>query len=119
VDSLRAHGRSARCQPARPAARLVADAEPEAALWLIEAVPTWLRVRIDLALAARAEVGESVTVAENARDQIVAFRTHVVRHRPDLAGDWLGLPDRALAARLDALGELIESIGRRGPNEGA
>jgi hypothetical protein len=55
-----------------------------------ELASVWLKERIDLALAARRLVGEHVTPAENARDQLLAFATHVVRRRPDLVGPWIG-----------------------------
>jgi hypothetical protein len=42
--------------------------------------PWWLRRRIDAALAARLAVGEDVTPAQNARDQLVGF-AHLWRRR--------------------------------------
>ncbi|GIE98818.1 nucleotidyltransferase domain-containing protein [Paractinoplanes rishiriensis] len=70
--------------------------------------PAWLRERIDLALGARTAVGEDVSAAQNARDQLAAFTVHVVRHHPHLAGPWTGTPNPELAAHLAELGELLE-----------
>jgi hypothetical protein len=66
------------------------DASPAAVAHRVELTPVWLKERIDLALAARRLVGEQVTPEQNARDQLLAFATHVVRRRPDLAGPWVG-----------------------------
>ncbi|MFC6015756.1 nucleotidyltransferase domain-containing protein [Plantactinospora solaniradicis] len=61
--------------------------------------------------AARTAVGEDVTWAENARDQIAAYAVHVVRHRPDLDGPWTNSPDPAFDAHLAELRELIAQHG--------
>jgi hypothetical protein len=78
------------------------DASPAAVARRVELAPIWLKERIDLALAARRLVGEQVTAEQNARDQLLAFATHIVRRRPDLAGPWVsGTPipvlDEAMA----------------------
>jgi hypothetical protein len=73
--------------------------------------PPWLLERIDLCYAARIAVGEDVTWAENARDQIAAFMVHVVNHRPDLDGPWTDTPDPALDTHLAELRDLITQLG--------
>ena len=73
--------------------------------------PPWLQERIDLCYAARLAVGEDVSPAENARDQLAAFTVHVARHRPDLDGPWTGTPDQALDTHLAELRELITELG--------
>ena len=72
--------------------------------------PAWLRERIDLCLGARVAVGEPVSPAENARDQVAAFAVHVGRHRPDLDGPWTGTPDPALEDHRTELAELVERL---------
>jgi hypothetical protein len=69
--------------------------------------PPWLRERIDLCWGARRAVGEDVTPAENARDQLAAYAIHVARHRPGLDGPWTATPDPELGAHLAELRELI------------
>jgi predicted nucleotidyltransferase len=76
----------------------------------VPALPVWLQERIDRALQARHLVGEDVSPDHNARDQIAAFRVHVVRHQPHLAGAWLALPDPELDAKLRELGVLVERL---------
>jgi predicted nucleotidyltransferase len=73
--------------------------------------PHWLQERIDLCYAARTAIGEDVSWAENARDQLAAFTIHVVRHRPDLAGPWTGSPDPGLSEHLEELRGLIAQVG--------
>ena len=73
-------------------------------------LPVWLQERIARALAARHLVGEPVSPERNARDQVAAFRVHVVRHRPDLIGPWLALPDPALEAKLGDLEALLGQL---------
>ena len=101
------HGGSAR------AARIatLAGADPAAAAERVGLAPLWLRERIDLCLAARVAVGERVTPAENARDQLAAFAVHVANHRPDLDGPWTGSPDPSLDAHLAELRDLITEYG--------
>ncbi len=89
---------------------VLAFASPKDALERSRVVPLWLRERIELAWAARLEIGEEVTEAESARDQIAAFAVHVPRHRPKPWGDWLGLPDPELAEKLAELDTLAERI---------
>lgn len=73
--------------------------------------PAWLRERIDLAASARRLVGEDVTPAQNARDQLLAFATHVARHRPDQAGPWMaGEPEPDLPASLATLDRLMAEV---------
>ena len=52
----------------------LAGADPVAIGDVVAHTPLWLRERIDLAYAGRCAVGEEVSAAENARDQIAAFR---------------------------------------------
>jgi predicted nucleotidyltransferase len=85
----------------------LAAADPATAAHRAGLAPPWLQERIDLSYGARIAVGEDVSRAENARDQIAAFTVHVVRHRPDLDGPWTGTPDVALDAHLAELRELI------------
>ena len=91
---------------------VLACARPEDALERSRVVPAWLAERIELAWGARREVGEEVSEAESARDQIAAFAVHVPRHRPKPWGDWLGLPDPELAEKLAELDALAERICR-------
>lgn len=90
---------------------VLAAADADGAARRADLAPPWLRERIDLCYAARTAVGEEVTWAENARDQIAAFVVHVVRHRPDLDGPWTDTPDPALDAHLAELRELIAEHG--------
>lgn len=69
--------------------------------------PPWLAERIELCRQARQLIAEDVTPEQNARDQLVAFTTHVVRHRPDLIDDWTGLPDPRLDEHLDRLDQML------------
>ena len=75
--------------------------------------PAWLQERIDLSHGARLAVGEPVTPAENARDQLVAYALHVERHRPDLDGPWTGTPDPGRDERLAELAELVRLLSSR------
>lgn len=99
-------------QPAL-AARIaaLASADTATAVQRAELAPPWLQERIDLCYAARLAVGEDVSWAENARDQIAAFTVHVVNHRPDLDGPWTDTPDPALDAHLAELRELLTQHG--------
>jgi predicted nucleotidyltransferase len=90
---------------------VVAGVSPGEVLDAAERAPVWLRERIERCYVARREVGEEVTAEENARDQIAAFRVHVVRRRSDLTDEWLGLPDPRLDVRLAELEELFEDVG--------
>ncbi|WP_285685820.1 nucleotidyltransferase domain-containing protein [Actinoplanes sp. NBRC 103695] len=83
---------------------VLAGADVETASRRAEVAPVWLRERIDLCLRARLAVGEEVTAAENARDQLVAYTLHVVRKRPDLDGPWTGSPEPRLDRFLTELG---------------
>ncbi|MGN9906023.1 nucleotidyltransferase domain-containing protein [Phytohabitans sp. LJ34] len=91
---------------------VLAAADPATAGRRADLAPAWLRERIDLCYAARTAVGEDVTWAENARDQIAAFTVHVTRHRPDLDGPWTETPDPALDAHLAELRELVAATTR-------
>ena len=104
---------AARHGGATTAARVaaLAGADPAATWAVAPQVPHWLRARIDLAWEARQAIGEEVSEEESARDQIAAFRLHVTRHRPDLSGPWLGLPDPDLDARFAELGVLLAQYG--------
>ena len=88
----------------------LASADPAAAQQRVKLAPTWLQERIDLSYAARITVGEDVSWAENARDQIAAFTT-LVTQRPHFRGPWIGSPDPALDAHLAELRELITQHG--------
>ena len=55
----------------------LADAHPDDALQRAEGAPAWLQELMDRSYRGRQEVGERVTRAENARDQIAAFAVHV------------------------------------------
>jgi predicted nucleotidyltransferase len=102
-------------QPLAARIAVLAAADAAGAARRADLAPLWLRERIDLCYAARTAIGEEVTWAENARDQIAAFAVHVVNHRPDLDGPWTGTPDPALEARLAELGELLAQHGHRTP----
>jgi hypothetical protein len=69
-----------------------------------------LQERIDLSYAARIAIGEDVSWAENARDQITAF-TDLVIPAASLPRAWIGPPDPALDAHLAELRELITQHG--------
>jgi len=84
----------------------VAAADPATAAHRAGLAPPWLRERIELSYAARIAVGEEVSRAENARDQIAAF-TDLVSRRPHFAGPWTSTPDPSLDAHLAELGHLI------------
>lgn len=73
--------------------------------------PPWLQERVDLCHEARTAIGEDVSPAENARDQLAAFTVHVARHRPDLNGPWTATPDPALDAHLAELRDLVPGLG--------
>ena len=90
---------------------VVADANAQGAVRRAATTPAWVQERVELAYAARREVGERVTEEESARDQLAAFAIHVPRHRPKPWGEWLRLPDPALEAKLAELDELIAAIG--------
>ncbi len=90
----------------------VAAANPDDALARAAEAPVWLQERIALAFEARLAVGEPVTEAESARDQIAAFAVHVPRRWKPPWGAWLRIPEpnfEAQRARLDAL---ISNAGR-------
>ncbi|GAB2616146.1 hypothetical protein Aab01nite_28830 [Paractinoplanes abujensis] len=75
-----------------------------------EVAPLWLRERVTLCWQARQAVGEPVTEAQNARDQVAAYVVHVTRHRPDLDGPWTATPDPDLDAHLLDLRRVIEEL---------
>ncbi|GIM90599.1 nucleotidyltransferase domain-containing protein [Paractinoplanes toevensis] len=85
---------------------VLASAGPDSSEQRAELAPAWLRERIDLCYAARIAVGEDVSQAENARDQIAAF-TDLASRRPQFRGPWIASPDPALDAHLAELRELI------------
>ena len=70
----------------------------------------WLQERIDLAYAARQEIGENVTIEENARDQLAAFAVHVPKRISKPWGAWIGIPVSDLEYRLSELDELVVII---------
>jgi predicted nucleotidyltransferase len=86
----------------------IAGADVDRVSARVGSVPTWLAERIDVCWAARMAVGEDVSEAENARDQLAAFMVHVSRHRPDLDGPWTGTPDPELVEHLSELGEILD-----------
>ena len=88
----------------------IAGAEAAGAAEAMRPAPAWLLERIERSYAARLEVGEAVTEAESARDQIAAFRVLVERRRPELGGRWTGLPDGEFAGKMGALEGLIGEI---------
>jgi len=94
------------------AARLatIADARADGIMQRTQIAPAWLQERIDLAYAARQEIGETVTIEENARDQLAAFAVLVPRHNPQPWGAWIGLPAPAVEDRLSDLDELVRMI---------
>ncbi len=53
-------------------------------------------------------MGESVTEAESARDQIAAFAVHVPKRREPPFAPWLRIPEPDLSDRLARLDALIE-----------
>ena len=92
---------------ARRIARLV-DARAEDAIEKAEAAPIWLQERIALAHAGRRAVGEEVSEAENARDQLAAFEIIVPRRFDSPWGDWIRLrTSEQLAADLEELASIV------------
>ncbi|MBL7261957.1 nucleotidyltransferase domain-containing protein [Paractinoplanes lichenicola] len=89
---------------------VLAGADVPAASRRAEIAPLWLRERITLCWQARQAIGEPVTAAQNARDQVAAYLVHVSRHRPDLDGPWTGTPDPDLAAHLEDLRHVIDEL---------
>jgi hypothetical protein len=88
----------------------MADAHPDNIMQRTQIAPAWLQERIDLAYTARQEIGETVTIEENARDQLAAFAVLVPRHKPQPWGAWIGVPAPDLEHRLSELDELIMMI---------
>jgi predicted nucleotidyltransferase len=88
----------------------LAGADTDTAAQRAAHAPPWLQERIDLCYAARLAIGEDISRAQNARDQLAAFTVHVARHRPDLDGPWTGTPDPALDAHLAQLHELTTHL---------
>ena len=88
----------------------VASAAVEDAIERAEQAPTWLRERIRLAHEARLEVGESVSEAQSARDQIAAFAVHVPKRQQPPWDAWLRIPEPDVAHRLDQLDRLIAEV---------
>ena len=86
----------------------VAAASPKGALERAAEAPIWLQERIALAFAGRLEVGESVTEAESARDQIAAYAVHVPKRRKPPFAPWLRIPEPDLSDRLARLDATIE-----------
>ena len=86
----------------------LAGADAQTAGHRASIAPSWLQERIDLCYAARIAIGENVTWAENARDQLAAFAVHVARHRPDLNGPWTANPDPDLSSHLAELHDLVD-----------
>jgi predicted nucleotidyltransferase len=94
------------------AARLaeIVAARPEEALERARHAPVWLQERIDRAYQARLAIGEPVSEAESARDQLAAFTVHVTRRQPEPWGEWVAVPDPRLGDKLRALDGLMEQI---------
>jgi hypothetical protein len=88
----------------------LADARVEDALKRAKSAPAWLQERIDLAYAGRMAIGETVTPAENARDQLAAFAVHVPKRTVPPWGAWMLLPANDLEERLATLDLLISTI---------
>jgi hypothetical protein len=98
---------------------VLADADPQTVARRADLAPAWPRERIDLAAGARRLIGEDVTSAQNARDQLLAFATHVARHRPDQAGPWMaGEPEPDLPATLAKLDQLMARVRAGGEGQG-
>lgn len=76
----------------------------------IELAPEWLRERIDLCYEARKTIGDPVSIAENARDQVAAFAVHVQKRTPPPWDPWVGAPASDNNARLRVLDQLISEI---------
>ncbi len=90
----------------------IAGADAPGAAERARHAPAWLAERIDLCLAARQLVGEEVTAAQNARDQLAASTVTIGHHEPHLIGPWIGSPDPRLDAHLAELAGLIDSSKR-------
>lgn len=94
---------------AQQLARL-ADAHPHNALERAKLAPAWLQERVERAYAARQEIGEEVSIEENARDQLAAFAVHVPKYRPQPWGEWINIPAPQLEQKLAELDDLIVDI---------
>ncbi|MBU2666628.1 nucleotidyltransferase domain-containing protein [Actinoplanes bogorensis] len=89
---------------------VLAGADVAGAAARAEIAPLWLRERIALCWEARRLVGEQVTEAENARDQVAAYAVHVTRHRPDLDGPWTGSAPGDQLAELRRVIDLVVGV---------
>ena len=101
---------------------MLVAASPEDAVERVQTTQIWLQERIRLAYEAQREVGEVVSEAQNARDQIAAFVVHVSKrlaasNRLRLPEDkippwdaWLRIPEPDVADRLDQLDQLIVQV---------
>jgi len=89
---------------------MLADAHPDTALQRAKSAPAWLQERIDLAYIGRQEIGEFVSVEENARDQLAAFAVHVPKRTAQPWGAWIGVPAPDLERRMSELNAVITTI---------
>jgi hypothetical protein len=85
----------------------LADADAATAYERLRLTPIWLQERVERTYAARQLIGEGVSVAENARDQLAAFGVHVPRRTPPPWGAWLAVPAPDLDERLAELDALL------------
>lgn len=91
------------------AARLMtaAHAHPQCVSAMVDAVPEWLQDRIALSYSGRRLVGEEVTPAQNARDNVLAFAQLYRGRFPSAQQAWMRAEDGAsLQDSIAALTEL-------------
>lgn len=95
---------------ARVLARL-ACATADDALNRAAQAPVWLRERVRLAYTGRRLIGEAVTEAESARDQVAAFAVHFAKRGAPPWPSWMRMPENNLEAGLAELDDVIGELG--------
>ena len=88
----------------------LANARVAGALDRAERAPLWLKERIRLSFAGRQLVGEQVSEAENARDQLAAFEIHVAKRNEPPHEGWLDVPDVDLESKRSRLAALLSTL---------
>lgn len=88
----------------------LANADAALALERAERAPLWLKERIRLSYAGRQLVGEQVSEAENARDQLSAFEIHVAKRNEPPYAEWLDVPDSDLESKRARLFDLLSTL---------
>ena len=90
-----------------------AHAHPRCVSARLDAIPEWLQDRIALSYAARRLVGEEVTPAQDARDNVLAFAQLYRSRFPSAQEVWMRAEEgSALEASIAALAELLAHLRR-------